>query len=154
MKKFVVYFLVIIVSGCTALAVNNWQQKYGKPAVKQRMVSENSPDGHFFNESVKPVLDSRCVVCHGCYDAPCQLKLTSPVGIDRGLSKAVVYDGTRLTAATPHRLFIDAQSTEQWRELGFSPVLNEYPESSANNLAASFLYNSLIHCFTKLYKLF
>ena len=144
MKKFVVYFLVIIVSGCTALAVNNWQQKYGKPAVKQRLVSENSLDGHFFNESVKPVLDSRCVVCHGCYDAPCQLKLTSPVGIDRGLSKAVVYDGTRLTAATPHRLFIDAQSTEQWRELGFSPVLNEYPESNANNLAASLLYNSLL----------
>ncbi len=31
-----------------------------------------------YNEKVRPVLESRCVVCHGCYDAPCQLKLSSP----------------------------------------------------------------------------
>ena len=32
---------------------------------------------------VKPVLESCCVVCHGCYDAPCQLALTAFAGIDR-----------------------------------------------------------------------
>ncbi|VAW98726.1 Fatty acid cis/trans isomerase, partial [hydrothermal vent metagenome] len=28
-----------------------------------------------WENQVKPVLERRCVVCHGCYDAPCQLKL-------------------------------------------------------------------------------
>ena len=114
------------------MAVNNWQQKYGSPEVKQRIVDSQTDQGQFYHDAVKPVLESRCVVCHGCYDAPCQLKLTSPAGIDRGVSKQVVYDGTRLVAATPHRLFVDAQSTSQWRKLGFSPVLNEYPESPTN----------------------
>lgn len=144
MKKFVVLFFIIVVSGCTALAVNNWHNKYGKPEVKQRIVAHHSSDGQFYQSAVKPVLESRCVVCHGCYDAPCQLKLTSAAGIDRGISKELVYDGTRLVAAKPHRLFIDADSTSEWRELGFSPVLNEYPESPANNLAASLLYNTLL----------
>jgi len=144
MRKFVVLLLILVVSGCTVLAVNNWQQKYGSPEVKQRIVDSQTDQGQFYHDAVKPVLESRCVVCHGCYDAPCQLKLTSPAGIDRGVSKQVVYDGTRLVAATPHRLFVDAQSTSQWRKLGFSPVLNEYPESPTNNLAASVLYNSLL----------
>ncbi len=30
---------------------------------------------------VRPVLERCCVVCHGCYDAPCQLKLSSPEGV-------------------------------------------------------------------------
>ena len=29
---------------------------------------------------MKPVLESRCVVCHACYDAPCQLLLSSYAG--------------------------------------------------------------------------
>ena len=44
-----------------------------------------------YNEKVRPVLESRCVVCHGCYDAPCQLKLSSPEGIHRGANKKKVY---------------------------------------------------------------
>ncbi|MEI8641137.1 hypothetical protein P4S68_08555 [Pseudoalteromonas sp. Hal099] len=39
-----------------------------------------------------------------------------PEGIDRGLSKELVYDGTRLLATTPSRLLFDATSTEQWRK--------------------------------------
>jgi hypothetical protein len=40
-----------------------------------------------FLNDVKPVLDSRCVVCHSCYNAACQLKLGSYEGVDRGGSK-------------------------------------------------------------------
>ena len=65
------------------------------------------------------------MVCHGCYDAPCQLKLSSAQGIERGISNHLVYDGARLLAEKPNRLFIDAQNTQDWRERGFSPVLNE-----------------------------
>ena len=43
-----------------------------------------------YDEEVRPILESRCVVCHGCYDAPCQLKLSSPEGIHRGANKKKV----------------------------------------------------------------
>jgi hypothetical protein len=72
-----------------------------------------------YDEKVRPVLESRCVVCHGCYDAPCQLKLSSPEGIHRGANKKKVYNASRLTADAPTRLFIDAMTTEEWRQKGF-----------------------------------
>ena len=65
------------------------------------------------------------MVCHGCYDAPCQLKLDAWAGLQRGASKDKVYDGTRLLTANLTRLFEDAQTTAEWRTKGFYPVLNE-----------------------------
>ena len=38
------------------------------------------------------IMQNRCMVCHGCYDAPCQLKLEARAGLERGASKAPVYD--------------------------------------------------------------
>src|SRR6187402_3151524 len=78
-----------------------------------------------YESQVRPILESRCVVCHGCYDAPCQLKLSSFEGVARGGSKEVVYDGARIRAADPTRLFIDALTTAEWRGKGFHPVLSE-----------------------------
>ena len=78
-----------------------------------------------YDEEVRPVLENRCVVCHGCYDAPCQLKLSSPEGIHRGANKEKVYNAGRFDAAEPTRLFIDAMTTEEWRQKGFDTVLNE-----------------------------
>ena len=78
-----------------------------------------------YESQVRPILEGRCVVCHGCYDAPCQLKLSSFEGIARGGSKEVVYDGARITAADPTRLYIDALTTAEWRKKGFHPVLAE-----------------------------
>jgi hypothetical protein len=75
-----------------------------------------------YREQVQPVLERRCVVCHGCYDAPCQLLLSSPEGIERGASKGVVYDASRLTGMEPTRLFVDAHGAAAWRERGFFPV--------------------------------
>lgn len=74
---------------------------------------------------IKPLVEQRCMVCHGCYDAPCQLKLDAWAGLVRGASKDKVYDGTRLKNANMTRLFEDAQTPEQWREKGFYPVLDE-----------------------------
>lgn len=76
-------------------------------------------------KDVQPILDRRCAVCHGCYDAPCQLNLTAYEGITRGAHKKPVYDGTRLLTAEPTRLFEDAQSVAEWRKKDFFPVLNE-----------------------------
>ncbi len=87
------------------------------------LVAEAHPPDYW--GEVKPVLDARCVVCHGCYDAPCQMNLSAHEGIVRGANKTVVYDPGRLLAIAPTRLFEDAHSTEQWRKMDFFPVLNE-----------------------------
>jgi len=80
---------------------------------------------------VKPILDRRCVVCHGCYDAPCQLNLSAYEGLARGAHKKRVYDTTRLRLAEPTRLFEDATTVAQWRGKGFYPVLSEPTTSGA-----------------------
>jgi hypothetical protein len=74
---------------------------------------------------VEPILVRRCVVCHSCYNSPCQLKLSSWDGLDRGASKEKVYNGGRLKTMDPSRLLVDAHSTEQWRNKGFSSVKQE-----------------------------
>src|SRR5262245_43480421 len=71
-----------------------------------------------FERDVEPVLERRCAVCHGCYDAPCQLLLTSHAGAVRGATKSPVYDNARLTDAAPTRLGIDAHGEEAWRARG------------------------------------
>jgi len=96
----------------------------------------------YMNEA-RPVLEKRCVVCHGCYDAPCQLKLTSIEGIKRGANSKKVYDSERILSTEPTRLFIDAKSEEEWREKGFHSVLNEQENDSINNLRHSVLYKML-----------
>jgi hypothetical protein len=77
-----------------------------------------------YEQDVKPVLDSRCVVCHACYDAPCQLLLSSSEGTRRGASKHAVYDSSRLSTMMPTRLGIDAPDVEAWRAKGFFSVLD------------------------------
>ncbi|MFV9616212.1 MAG: fatty acid cis/trans isomerase, partial [Gammaproteobacteria bacterium] len=96
-----------------------------------------------YDESVRPILENRCVACHGCYDAPCQLKLTSPEGIYRGANKKKVYNASRVTADEPTRLFIDAMTTEEWRQKGFVTVLNEGDSNPVRNLENSVLYKML-----------
>jgi hypothetical protein len=82
----------------------------------------------------KQIYEDRCIVCHGCYDAPCQLKLSSIDGLQRGASKIKVYDGTRIKGIEPTRLGIDATSTTEWREKGFFPVVSDAPGAPGENL--------------------
>jgi hypothetical protein len=74
---------------------------------------------------VRPILEQRCMVCHGCYDAPCQLKLDDWLGVGRGGSKEKVYDGRRLITAQLTRLYEDGFTEEEWRARGFHPVLED-----------------------------
>lgn len=86
------------------------------------------------------ILEQRCVVCHGCYDAPCQLQLGAFEGIERGATKTKVYDATRLLASDPSRLFIDAHGVSAWRGRDFFPVL---PEGKHRDPASSLLVRML-----------
>ncbi len=75
------------------------------------------------------LLEQRCMVCHGCYDAPCQLKLEANAGLLRGASKDLVYDSSRLRTGKMTRLFDDGFTEQQWRKKGFYSVLdNKHPE--------------------------
>lgn len=76
-----------------------------------------------WRQDVQPLLERRCVACHACYDAPCQLNLGSADGARRGASKLKVYDGTRTRRQAPTRLFLDATTTAEWRGKGFATVL-------------------------------
>jgi hypothetical protein len=143
-KKGFVLTCLLFLSGCVAIAANHYETLFGPAQTQQREIVANTPHAEQYLNDVKPIIEQRCVVCHGCYDAPCQLKLSSPEGIDRGLSKVPVYDGTRLLAQTPSRLLIDATSTQQWRDKGFTAVLNEHQQSADANLAASVMYRSLL----------
>ena len=73
-------------------------------------------------KEVKPLLEKRCTVCHSCYNSPCQLKLDSFEGADRGATKRAIYNGYRLKSMEPTRLFTDAKTTEEWRKKEFYSV--------------------------------
>lgn len=76
-----------------------------------------------FEQDVRPILDTKCLACHGCYDAPCQLKFETPAGLIRGGHPQPAYDGTRTEAMTPTRLGMDALSEADWRTRGFHSVV-------------------------------
>lgn len=76
-----------------------------------------------FNDDVQPILEAKCLACHGCFDAPCQLKMEEPDGLIRGAHADSVYKGTRLSPQTPTRLGLDASGEQEWRDLGFYSVL-------------------------------
>ncbi len=143
-KLIILACLLLSLSACALLGLNQYDQMFGQAAVTERIVAPDSSDGEFYLNQVKPVVEQRCVVCHGCYDAPCQLKLSSPAGIDRGIHPEKVYNGERLLATNPSRLFIDATHTQQWRERGFKPVLNEREQTPQANVMASVLFQSLL----------
>ena len=89
-----------------------------------------APSTPEYEHDIRPLMERRCLVCHGCYDAPCQLKLDSYQGLQRGASKEHVYDSARLSPASPSRLFEDSHSTAAWRARAFSPVMPDDPAAS------------------------
>lgn len=61
-----------------------------------------------YSQSIQPIFTQKCVACHACYDAPCQLNLGSGEGLERGAHKDPIYNGTRTKAQPATRLFVDA----------------------------------------------
>ncbi|HEY6925704.1 MAG TPA: fatty acid cis/trans isomerase, partial [Steroidobacteraceae bacterium] len=92
---------------------------------------------------VQPIFERRCALCHGCYDAPCQLNLTAYEGLARGANKKPVYDARRLFTAEPTRLFDDAQSVAAWRKKQFFPVIQEQAQPTEDARRAGVLSRML-----------
>jgi len=143
MRRLILFFAVTLITGCAAYTRYQLDQRYGQEdptRYDQERTGDASPVDW---RNVMTVFENRCAVCHGCFDAPCQLQLGSYEGITRGANKDQVYDATRLAAAQPTRLYLDAQSNAAWRKKGFHPVLNERKPGAAANLEASVMARML-----------
>jgi len=131
----------LALAGCaTYYAAARIDQRYGAPdpARYDKAAAASAAD----YQRVATILDNRCVVCHGCNDAPCQLNLASWQGVTRGANRAQVY-ATRVLTAEPTRLFLDAQTNAEWRAKGFHPVLNERAATPEAEREAGVLYRLL-----------
>ncbi|TWH76839.1 fatty acid cis/trans isomerase CTI [Azomonas agilis] len=92
-----------------------------------------------FQRDIQPIFAAKCVACHACYDAPCQLSLGSGSGLLRGATKLPVYDGVRTQDQATTRLFVDASDEFGWREKGFYSVLK-----AANNGSSAALLQRML----------
>ncbi|WP_339132860.1 MAG: fatty acid cis/trans isomerase [Candidatus Electrothrix sp. GW3-4] len=127
-KPFFSFLLLLLLTACAA-----------PPPPVQVQIPDHPID---YLSEVKPLLDKRCVVCHSCYNSPCQLKLSSYEGLDRGASKEAIYNADRLTTMDPTRLFFDARTSEEWRDKGFYTVTENTAHVGLNN---SILLQLLAH---------
>jgi hypothetical protein len=116
--------------GNTCATAPATQPAFELPERPERALGERDGD------EIRHVVERRCMVCHACYDAPCQLALSSREGLARGASKDPVYSSARLRAATPTRLGLDAHTVEEWRKLGFFPVAANGSDGSPSALLA------------------
>lgn len=126
--------LLLITLGCASISSSHWDERYGI-AKPREIVDHPSKATLTYYKDTRPVIEQRCVVCHGCYDAPCQLKLEAYEGLLRGANPEKIYT-TRIKGGVFTRLFEDAQTTAQWRLKGFHPVLNERRNTPTANINA------------------
>lgn len=96
-----------------------------------------------YQRDVQPIFDNKCAACHSCNDAPCQLKLSSWDGVERGASKQKVYNGTRKKDMEPTRLGVDALSVADWRIKGFFSTQYAPIGKHTAPLQASLLYSMI-----------
>lgn len=145
MRRLLTPLLALLLGACATFAGLQLDERFGKPDPTRfdRPPAHTAASPDYWHE-VRPVLDRRCVTCHACYDAPCQLNLASYAGITRGASATPVYwTAPRLLAERPTRIGVDADRPSAWREMGFFPVLNERQPTPQANLDASPLYRLL-----------
>ncbi len=99
-----------------------------KPLEEKNLSSSNTknflpvPNDHYL-QNVQSIFNNRCVVCHSCAEAPCQLLLTSFAGVSRGATDHDLLD-FRVKKRPPTRLK-DALSEAEWRQKGFFGVKEE-----------------------------
>lgn len=144
MPRSILLLALAFIAGCATLAASRSDILFGPSEPTRFDTPRPPPAGESYARSIQPLLNSRCTVCHACYDAPCQLKTTSWEGLARGANKTMVYDASRLLAAAPSRLYVDAHKASEWRKQGFFSVLNEHEPSAEMNRSAGVLHRMLM----------
>lgn len=135
-KVFSLISLITFIAGCALYNKRQLDEKYGASSTDNRIPGADSAVLAW--QDVRNIIDRRCVVCHGCYDSPCQLKLTNFRGLERGASKNKVYNNRRILAVEPTRDEY-SRNIREWRQKDFFPVLNERKQSPKANIQASVL---------------
>ena len=89
-----------------------------------------------YTSEIQPLFDNRCIACHGCIGSPCNVKLSSFRGVERGgFGKnpySMHFDAVPRTDMDVHA------TTEGWRKEGFYPVVSR-DGSAIENLAGSMI---------------
>jgi len=131
-KKFelgAVLFTLALLAGITVLGIVFWRASHETTAWRPFVhdppgyPEETSLEKGFYLTRVQPILNRRCIACHGCLDSPCNLKMTSYQGLLRG-AKGENPDQPHLFTEEPIRLY-DAPSIEAWRDRGFCTVIDQ-----------------------------
>lgn len=103
-----------------------------------RQASPAAPD---YTNDIQPIFNRRCIACHGCLGSPCNVKLDTFRGVDRGGFGVNPYSSH--VEASPRVGMDVAKTTSEWRQRGFYPVL-EREGSSSNRLDRSLLYQMVV----------
>ncbi|RYY76991.1 MAG: 9-hexadecenoic acid cis-trans isomerase [Gammaproteobacteria bacterium] len=135
---------VLLLIGCASIGGAQWDKLYGTAKPIEYKSTIPAPGLVSYVHDIRPIIEQRCTVCHGCYDSPCQLKLDSFQGLLRGANSTKVYDGSRLLGAPLTRIFEDAHSTSEWRTKDFYPVLNERINTPEANIKGSIFAQMLL----------
>jgi len=119
--KSILYLLLFFTVSCHNSSHSNFKDV--------RSTSQN-----IYQKSIQPIFNNKCIACHSCYNAPCQLKLTSYEGLQRGGHHSSIYDFPALVAKEPTRLFVDAHTEKDWRKKGFFTVHSSQKYSLLSHL--------------------
>lgn len=122
----------------SGMFLENYFSPDDPPVSEIAMASQVQPTD-LYRDFAQSVFDQRCIQCHSCNNAPCQLNLTSYEGVRRGLHKIPAIDPERLQSTPPTRLGIDGGAENDWRKLGFHSILK------GSNLYGTLLLRSLSH---------
>ncbi len=100
--------------------------------------------GDRYLDQVQPILNARCVACHGCYEAPCQVNLQSYEGVRRGFNPTPIFSAKRVDYTHSTRMD-DATTIAGWRKLGFLPIVGSAaePQAADQNGRGSLMYRFL-----------
>jgi hypothetical protein len=115
---------------------------YNAPIISR--VPANTLTGDHYLDHIQPIFNARCIQCHACVNAPCQLNLTSYDGVKRGAAAENMATDSQIVAVHPNRL-VDGErkSIEYWRNLGFVSVLGTDDEAT-RSCGQSLLYQYIV----------
>ena len=77
MRRILAIASLAALAGCATLARHSLDEQYGAPDPARFDRPAAAAAGLSYRADVQPILENRCVVCHACYDAQCQLKLSA-----------------------------------------------------------------------------
>lgn len=127
--------LIVLALAVSALGCGEVPSVSHAKEVEHGVVTDATPKtSTTYASEIQPLFDNRCIACHGCIGSPCNVKLSSFRGVERGgFGKnpySLHFDDYPRTGMDVHA------TTEGWREEGFYPVVSRGGSSSENQAAS------------------